>query len=208
MDNKIEVKSMDENLWLKVNETQLVSKRLLATEPKQRCEISECEARCCAGGVLISLSHKEKILAHAALIQPHLPEERRDPALWFDGVLVQDADFPDGVAEGTHVVDDPTHPASETCIFLRPQDRYCALQMTSIVNDQHPWSLKPFFCALHPVTLDNGCVILDENNVIYQNGGHCQRASVITKPLYETFDVELQLILGEADYNELLKRVS
>lgn len=193
-------------MWIAVNGQQ-VSKRFLASELKQRCEIAECEARCCVGGVMLSLSDKEKILANVAFIQPHLPVERRDPSLWFDGVLEPDADFPDGVADGTQVVKDVTHPAGETCIFLRPQDRYCALQMTSIVNDQHPWALKPFFCALHPVTMDEGCVMLDDDNPIYQNGGHCQRDSLTVKPLYETFDVELQLVLGEAGYKELLRQV-
>ncbi|MGQ0602533.1 MAG: hypothetical protein ACT4QE_12670, partial [Anaerolineales bacterium] len=57
----------------------LIDSHLLEARPIRRCQIEECQSHCCTGGVYISVQQVEDILAHAALIQPHLPEDRRDP---------------------------------------------------------------------------------------------------------------------------------
>ncbi|MBI3241326.1 MAG: hypothetical protein HYZ49_03435 [Chloroflexi bacterium] len=194
----------DETEPLRIN-GRLVERQLLEARPTQRCRIAECQSWCCTGGVWVDLWEKEKILANAEMIKPHLPLDRRDEALWFDGEQDSHLDFPSGRGEGTSVVSDPTHRAGETCIFLRPEDRYCALQSASLANGQHPWSLKPFYCALHPLTLENNVVQLDDANEIYIEGGHCQREAANSAPLWLTFESELRLALGDEGY-EVLKR--
>lgn len=180
-----------------------VDRKLLEARPTQRCQTAECQSWCCTGGVWVDLWEKEKVLANAELIKPHLPPDRRDESLWFDGEQDDHLDFPSGRGEGTSVVEDLTHKAGQTCLFLRPEDRYCALQVASLANSQHPWSLKPLYCALHPLTMEDGFVELDDTNEIYIEGGHCQRESSEAVPLYVLFESELRLVLGDEGYEVL-----
>ncbi len=185
-----------------------VDRKLLEPRPTQRCTTPECHSWCCMGGVWLDLGQKETILANAARIKPFLPPDRREEKQWFDGEREAHVDYPSGWGEGTTVVDDPTHPAGVTCIFLRPEDRYCALQMTSIACGEDPWSLKPFYCILHPLTIEGDLILLDDANFIYEEGGHCQREHRESVPLYVTFRAELTLVLGEDGYEELKRLAS
>lgn len=181
-----------------------VDKRLIETRQSQRCRVEECQSWCCTGGVWVDRMEKERILANAELVKSHLPPARRDVATWFDGDIYEDSDFPSGQGEGTQVVTDTSHRAGQTCVFLRPEDRRCALQAAAIENGQHPWTLKPYYCALHPITFFGDLVRLDDDNEIYGEGGHCQRDHSQPIALYETFKDELTLILGEQGYRQLV----
>jgi hypothetical protein len=184
-----------------------VDTSLLETRPIRRCRIEECQAKCCGFGVYISTKQVEDIRAHTELIKPHLPPERRDPAGWFDDQLETDEDHPDGgQIMGTNLVDDPTHPDGNCCVFLRP-DRKCALQVAGMAAGEHPWRFKPFYCALHPLTFEKKVVKLDTDNWVYQNGGDCQRpAPEAPVPVYRLFELELKLAVGEEGYAELAAR--
>ncbi len=181
-----------------------VDRGLLETRPTSRCRLEECQSYCCSGGVFIHTRQADDILAHKDLIIPHLPPDRQDPSLWFDGVIEPDEDYPEGGAmTGTSVVKDPTHPAGQTCIFLTA-NRRCALQTAGIAAGEHPWRFKPFYCALHPLEIIGGKLKLADDNELYQEGGHCQRPSqngVI--PLYQLFELETKLVLGEEGYAQL-----
>lgn len=178
-----------------------VDARLLETRPVRRCTIDDCQAYCCTGGVYIATHEAEAVLAHQELIQPHLPPERRDPALWFDGEVLPDDDHPrGGLVTGTRVLPDPSHPVGESCVFLRP-DRKCALQAAGLAAGEHPWRFKPFYCALHPLVYEDKRLILSEASEMYLEGGSCNRPHAgAAIPLYELFDDELVLALGEAGY--------
>lgn len=181
--------------------------RLLEARPIRRCTLDECQAHCCTGGVYISLQQAEDILAHQHLIRPHLPEARQDPGLWFDGSQEPDDDHPQGgPVTGTRVLPDLTHPVGETCVFLRP-DRKCALQVAGLAAGEHPWRFKPFYCAFHPLVYEGKRVVLSETSELYLEGGSCNRPSPGgAVPLYELFDMELKLVLGEAGYAELRRQ--
>jgi hypothetical protein len=182
-----------------------VSPVLLEERPLRRCQLEECQSYCCNGGVWIHTRQVADILAHQELIKPHLPPERRDPSLWFDGEEELDIDWPAaGNATGTAVVADPTHPAGTTCIFLKP-DRLCALQAAGIAAGEHPWRFKPFYCALHPLGLDGGQLVLVEGSEVYVAGGDCSRpaADGTLIPVYALFDVETKLVLGEDGFAAL-----
>jgi Protein of unknown function (DUF3109) len=183
-----------------------VDPRLLETRAIGRCRLDECMGRCCAGGVYIHTRQVEDILAHKDLIIPHLAPERQDPSLWFDNLIEPDEDYPEaGDCMGTNVVDDPSHPVGHTCIFLT--NARCALQAASIAAGEHPWRFKPFYCALHPLGLEKGELALVEDSEIYKDGGNCQRArdDGMLIPIYQLFDVEAKLALGEDGYAELDK---
>jgi len=177
---------------------------LLEARAMRRCRLDECQSYCCSGGVWIHLRQADDILAHQDLIFPHLPADCHDTSKWFDGEVEPDTDYPEaGDCTGTSVVEDPTHPAGQTCIFLRPDDRLCALQAAGIANNEHPWRYKPFYCALHPLVLDEGELSLAEDSEMYLEGGNCNRPTDELIPLYELFDVETKLVVGEAGYMAL-----
>jgi len=182
---------------------------LLEARPLRRCRLEECQSYCCSGGVYIAVSQAADIRAHAALIQPHLPEERRDPALWFAAETEPDEDHPaEEPTTWTNVIDDASHPAGQTCIFLRP-DRLCALQAAGIAAGEHPWRYKPYYCALHPLVWENKRVVLAEQSEMYLEGGNCNRPNP-GQPiaLWQLFDMELKLVLGEAGYEELARQAA
>ena len=182
-----------------------ISPVLLEERPLRRCQLEECQSYCCSGGVWIHTRQVADLLEHQELIKPHLPPERRDPSLWFDGTDELDEDWPEaGHATGTAVIDDPTHPAGTTCIFLTP-NRLCALQAAGMAAGEHPWRYKPFYCALHPLGLDGGHLVLVEGSKIYEEGGTCSRTEADTPlvPVYALFDVETKLALGDDGFAEL-----
>ena len=155
--------------------------KLLERKAITRCEIATCKGGCCADGVWLDLEHSRKILAHAAMIQPFMPEERRDTAGWFAEEHDDDPAFPSGKYIGTTTVVDPSHPSGTTCRFLRPEDRYCAIQVASVANGMEPWALKPLYCCLFPVVDehqdDDGALhpvkrlTLDDTNDLFTRGG-------------------------------------
>ncbi len=176
---------------------------LLEARPLSRCDLAECQSYCCNGGVWIHTSQVDDILAHQDLILPHLPPDRRDPSKWFDGVVEPDIDYPEaGDCTGTSVVIDPTHPAGQTCIFLNAE-RLCVLQKAGMEAGEHPWRFKPFYCALHPLGLGLNMLELEEDSEVYKEGGSCSRPSGELIPLYQLFDVETKLVLGEDGYAQL-----
>jgi hypothetical protein len=182
-----------------------VDHRLLKEFSLRRCGLGECRAWCCGMGVWVDLEHQQRVLAHADLVRPYLPPERHDERAWFDGEVVEDSDFPSGRCTGTSVVARPDHPLGTACTFLR-EDYRCALQMAGAENGLGRWGLKPFFCALHPLTFEDGRrVTLDDDNELYIGGGSCQRVQVDWRPLplYQVMEDELRLVLGDDGYAEL-----
>ncbi len=183
-----------------------VDPHLLEARPLRRCRLEECQAYCCGGGVCISLAQVEEILAHADLFLPYLAPERRNPQDWFyTDEQEEDTDHPaGGQYTYTTVFDDPLHPNTYACVFLRP-DRKCALQLAGLESGQHPWRYKPFYCALHPIEYRERMLRLCDDNPIFQEGGSCSRPDPEAQvPLYRLFDAELKLALGEAGYAELV----
>lgn len=183
-----------------------VDRQLLDVRPIRRCALDECQSHCCGGGVYISLEQVEDIRAHAEIIKPHLPEARREAAMWFDDVIEPDDDHPaGGHTMSTNVLDDPTHPSGTCCVFLRP-DRKCALQAAGMAAGEHPWRFKPFYCALHPLVFDKRVLMLAEESEMYLEGGSCNRpAPDDAIPLYRLFDMELKLVLGDEGYGTLAR---
>jgi hypothetical protein len=157
---------------------------------------------CCSHGVHLDLDHSRRILDEAELIKPHLPKDRHDVDNWFDGDIGEDSDFPSGRRIGTQVIPDPTMLDGTRCIFLRP-DNLCALQVTSLALKRDRWDLKPFYCALYPIILLGDTVLLDDDNALYRNGANCQRAETVTVPLYQLFEDELVLAMGQERYDQL-----
>ena len=191
----------DDREWVSIGRW-LVDAQLLESRAVGRCRIEECQAGCCGHGVYVDLAEAGRIVDEAELVKPHLPPDRREVDAWFDGTVEIDTDFPSGYRVGTEVVPDPSHPAGTTCIFLRP-DRRCALQVAAIAAGRHPWDLKPFYSAMFPIVRLGNQVQLDDDNEIYRLGGTCARAEPAPTPLYQVFQDELVLALGQDGYDLL-----
>jgi hypothetical protein len=200
------VTTSDDTEPLIINGTP-VDPTLLEMRASRRCALGECQAHCCGWGVSINVEQAHDILAHEGLILPHMPAERRDPDQWFDWITEPEYDHPSGgVLTNTTVVEDPTHPTGHNCIFLR-SDRKCALQVAGVAAGEHPWRFKPFYCALHPLTFEKHELVLGEGNPLYIKGGSCNRpSSGDVLPVYQLFEWEVKLALGEAGYAELEAR--
>ncbi len=174
---------------------------LLETVEAERCYLHECKGACCSGGVWLDVADLKSIVPHVATIQTNLPEERRDPNTWFSAPE-PDETTPSGVKIGTNVVADPVRPGITCCVFLRP-DRLCALQVTSRQLGLDGLGLKPFYCALYPVYVENGEVILDHETERDFEGANCRRLCATPRPIYDIFAEELTLLLGEEGYRDL-----
>jgi hypothetical protein len=188
--------------------------KLLAKKSIRRCEVARCKGGCCADGVWVDYAHSQKIHAHAELIQPFMPADRRDPATWFAELHDDDPAFPSGQYIGTTTVDDPTHPSGTTCRFLRPEDRYCAIQAACMASGRPAWELKPYYCCLFPVVdeyvdendqpLPVKRLTLDDENDLFNRGGGCNEACECEPQfMFQIYAEEVALAIGIEGYREL-----
>jgi hypothetical protein len=181
-----------------------INPRMLLSEPMVRCKLHECQAACCLYGVWIDSLEAGKLIENASLIQPEMPEDRQDPAGWFDGREDVDEFCPSGRVIHSRVVDSAKHYGGLACVFLR-DDHKCAIQTAAQKAGLDPWALKPFYCVLHPLDLDEkGRITLDDTGLLLDEPGSCLRPSPVPVPLLVTFEPELRYFLGDPKYEELL----
>lgn len=191
-----------------------IDDKLLQKKAIRRCQIARCKAGCCADGVWVDDAHAQRIVAQAELIQPFMPAARRDPDTWFAELHDDDPAFPSGRYTGTTTVEDPSHPSGTTCVFLRPEDRYCAIQAACIAHGRPPWELKPYYCCLFPVVdeyedadgrpLPVKRLTLDDENDLFNRGGGCYEDSACDPEyVFQIYAEEVALALGLDGYREL-----
>ncbi len=181
-----------------------INPRLLASEPMQRCKLSQCKGACCLYGVWLDEVEWQDILANAGLILPHMPPGLDQPDEWVDGRRDADEFSQSGSVIHTRVMTDKKHYGGTACVFLR-DDHKCALQVAGQAAGLHPWRFKPFYCVLHPLDLDEqGRITLDETAELLDEEGSCLRPSDQEILLLDTFEEELRYLLGDEDYQALL----
>ena len=113
-------------------------------------DMSRCSARCCREGVLVDITHRDRILAEASLVLEYMePTQQRDPTQWFQEEEDVDLDFPSGRAINTNSF-------NGRCVFLDGAKR-CVLQRA---EERSP-GLKPFFCRAFPIAIVNGRLTVD-----------------------------------------------
>jgi hypothetical protein len=182
-----------------------INPRLLRSEPLSRCGFPTCKAACCLYGVWVDLGERDRILGLAGKISKLLPKIRSDPAQWFENTKEADPHTPSGKVVHTRVLADVDHYGSSSCIFLRP-DHKCALQLAGERINADGWSLKPFYCILHPLDLDEeGRITLDETQLLVEEAASCLVPSGDLVPLLTTFAPELRFLLGEDEFGRLLQ---
>lgn len=174
-----------------------ISNRLLKSEPLKRCTLEGCKAACCFDGVWVDQTHADDILAQSDRIIPHTPKENKNPNFWFDERIESDPQALSGYVLHTTVVPNQKHYLGTACIFLR-KDHKCALQVAAIYSGLHPWRLKPFYCILHPLDIDqDGKITLDKTIALLNEPGSCLQPSRKEHPLLDTFSEELKYLIGD-----------
>lgn len=160
-----------------------------------RCQIETCRGLCCRNGVWLDAGLQARIIGRAGEVAALLPSDRRDPATWFEDEEMVHADFPSGRGVSTAVVLDPENDAEDNCVFMRPDDRKCALQIVDA-------TLKPFDCATYPVLRSEGELTMDLESP-RESGHDCQRETDAPERVLHVFAAELRLVLGDAGYARL-----
>ncbi|MAT42575.1 MAG: hypothetical protein CL609_09555 [Anaerolineaceae bacterium] len=183
-----------------------ISPRLLKKEKLQRCSLGNCKGACCLYGVWLGKYEQEQILRYWDEISVFMPDGyRENPSLCFQNELEKDPFVSSGKVVHSLVVKDSAHYGGTACVFLN-QDHKCALQCAAENMGHHPWFLKPFYCILHPLDLDDeGRITLDETNLLAEEPGSCLRPAPTDKSLLVTFEEELRYFLGNDAYERLLR---
>ncbi|PKO17748.1 MAG: hypothetical protein CVU39_04500 [Chloroflexi bacterium HGW-Chloroflexi-10] len=178
-----------------------VNPRILESAPMQRCRLNQCRAACCLYGVWIDRLEWENILNHREIVQQYMPALAGGAETWFEESWEDDPFTESGQVIHSLVVKAKRHYGGTACVFLR-RDHKCALQVASVALGEHPWFLKPFYCILHPLDLDEeGHITLDETEVLLSEEGSCLRSTEDMIPLWETFEEELRYFLGDEAYD-------
>jgi hypothetical protein len=164
-----------------------ISTELLERGFAAGCGPERCNAACCrAGGAYVDVRERDRILAHAQLIGPHLDDSQNpDPAQWFEPEEKLDPDYPSGACAGT------AH-ADGRCNFLDRSDR-CSLQSAALAAGLHKWALKPMYCALFPLDLSGGVVKLDGR---VRHGACCAPTADFARSAFDACREELVHLVG------------
>jgi hypothetical protein len=172
-----------------------VDPELLSARFHEDCAMHRCNGRCCHGGVLADVKEKERILAHAELIQKYLePQQEQNVELWFDQTVEDDRDFISGKCDGTAL-------GKHGCVFLDSKG-LCALQKTAMAEGMHKFYLKPFFCVAYPVTIDDWVLTVHEPE--YANRPECcGSAGTGSQTIFDICTEELEFMLGTEGLEEL-----
>ena len=183
-----------------------LSPRMFEKEPMQRCKLHKCEGACCLFGAWVDAQLKEEILLHQDTIRTHLDTHNQDPLFWFDERQEYDPFTITKVVHHTAVYPTPAHYGQTVCVFFRMSDFKCGLQVASEAMGRHPWSLKPFYCILHPLDLDEeGKITLDKTELLVKEQGSCLRPADEPISLIETFQEELEYFL-QIDLSDNIKK--
>jgi hypothetical protein len=180
-----------------------INPRMLTSECMQRCVLHQCHGACCVFGVWADEREMDDILANAALIAPHMPPGRENPADWFASYQDKDEFSPSKLVVHTAVETVPEHYGGTACVFCHA-DGKCTLQVAAMANGLHPWRFKPYYCILHPLDLDDeGRITVDETEEMVHEEGSCLQTADHPIPLVETFEEELRYLLGDKAYAEM-----
>ena len=121
----------------------------------RRASLRRCDATCCKRGVVLSTVERDAILAHREGVIRTMEASPREGVApqrsdWFTGRVKKDPDFLCGRSLDTRVV-------AGACVFLRA-DRLCAVHIASEEALGHPYALKPAYCILFPLAVENGAL--------------------------------------------------
>lgn len=153
-----------------------------------------CTSLCCEGGVHVDVSERDRILAHAPIIRRHMDAtQRADSDAWFEGSETADGDFPSGRCVSTRLI-------RGKCAFLDGSGR-CTLQIAATAERMDRWALKPTFCVLYPITIQDGAVRCDD--LLQDEQACCSADARYDIPVFRACRDELVHLLGAEGYDHL-----
>lgn len=157
---------------------------------------NSCTSQCCRHGVYLDPVERNRILAHAEIIEKYLDEtQTKDRSKWFDNSEEEDPDFPSGKCVSTEVYNDK-------CAFLDKHGR-CSLQVAEKEEKLERFSLKPYYCVLFPLVKVNG--VIEYDDFCSGESPCCTASPEDPCPMVETCSVELEHALGPSKYREVLE---
>lgn len=173
-----------------------IDSSVLRKEAVHRCALVDCMADCCSGGVWVDSEAMDAIRQWADAVKACLPADRHNDAKWF-------RKRKDG--HNTQAVDDPARPGETCCVFLQ-LNRKCALQAVSDANNLGWPGIKPFYCAIYPLYLEDGVLSIDDDTVLDEDTAMCRRFTPGPHAMFELYPDEAVLILGPDGYRELQEK--
>ncbi len=169
------------------------------------CNIDRCGGGCCHSGVYADLGEQAVILEHANEIALAMDDTQdTNPETWFDGEIIDDADFPSGQAIGTqvHERDGGISGFTEGCVFLDKR-HFCSIQVAAAKAGLHRWAWKPKYCILFPVTVVEGTITYDDSHSADLHYCGPKGTSNYVHSVYEAMREELQDFLGMEEFGKL-----
>jgi len=159
------------------------------------CDMKICDGQCCNCGVYMDKDFRQVILDHKDMIKDVMSEQQiKDESQWFDAEIVEDSDFPSGYAAGSNVFTDKS--GREKCVFV-DDNHYCSLQVAAMKNGMHKWAIKPKYCIMYPVTIQDGVLMYDDEHS--QDLRYCgiDKEHNFTQSVLEGTQEEIKYVLGE-----------
>ncbi len=188
-------------------ETLNISKRLFEQEPMVRCKLDSCFGACCSYGVWIDLAEKEILKVNYTVVESCMDSDSGSFDDWFEAEIEDDSYTRTGKVIHTKLISRTKPFKRTTCIFLR-QDHKCALQVASEKLGKHHWYLKPFYCVLHPLDIDeNDQISLDDTQKILDEEKSCLRYSEEMNFPLRIFEEELRYLLGDQKYRNATENI-
>ena len=120
-----------------------------------RCDLEQCEGRCCYDGVYLLPAEEEflrELVVRLPALRATLPEEFIVDGYWAG------AFFGRKTATRLHdyrSTDFPAHFSRTRCVFADAKG-YCELEKLARSSGMHPWSFKPTTCWMFPLQDDDG----------------------------------------------------
>jgi len=163
------------------------------TRLKYQCAVLGCDGDCCSGGVTATLYEVARIKAYADQLQAYLVEPY-DFDTW---EIAHPSDI------GTPVLNEEK--PNQQCWFQRA-NRLCALHSLALDKGMPVPAIKPYFCLFFPLTLIDLDINVTEIAVDGKAYETCLVPSDTETYLFKEFEQELRRVIGDANYDELLRR--
>ncbi len=155
----------------------------------------KCSGECCNYGVYTDLKESEMILSIKDKVLSLFDEtQSKDVSKWFEPPE-EDEEFDSGVAVGTEVI-------NGKCTFL-DKNGLCTLQKLAIIEGEHHWKYKPYYCILFPLTIYDGQLTIDDEHI--DRLKTCNKNSIAQTSIFEACREELLYLFGEEDFAKLEK---
>lgn len=173
-----------------------VGEDIFTTRYERSCSMLNCRGRCCADGVELDLTDRDRILEHASLIQQQMDETQdHNPANWFQGQKA-DTDFPSGVSTTTVL-------KADGCNFLNKHGQ-CVVHIAESKAPPGTGYLKPFFCRAFPVCILNSTLCVDDEQCP-EESACCGPVKTGPLSIIDVCAFELEYVLGKEGLAELRK---